>query len=545
MKKITIIASICMFSLGVTYAQQDTTMNRTVIVENEYNPTVMDASKINVMPKVEEPKAAKKNIDYAISLKPMATWNYEAMSPVVREWETDKAYRGYLRAGYGNKGNVDIKAGYLWDITSKDRLNAVVSVDGWNGTLKDAARLDWKSRFYQTKAGLDYKHTFKKVDFMLGGNFRSQVFNYMGNPVSSALKDNDKQHQTLSNVYLGLASNDNDLAIQYKGEFGLNYFKQKYPTSITAGNEKSFYVKGDVWKVMDEQNFGLKVDFSNYLYSFEGMEDATSLELNPYYTMKGENLRIRLGAHIDWWSGAEDKVKFSPDVNLEYVFSESYVLYAKALGGRENRSLYELTDLTPYWIPFTHAIFPTEILFDASAGLMASPVNGFWFNLTGGYTARENDLCFGLDQKGDLAYTSLNQGKTKAAYASAEMKYDYKDLLGISLKGTYYKWEWENSKALLLDETMALALKPELELNTNIDFKVMEGLKVNVGYDYVKRYKGLVEPISDLHAGAAYELLDNVQVFGRIHNLLDKDYFRVDAYPAQGMNVLAGVSLRF
>lgn len=545
MKKIAIIAGICVCSLKLTYAQQDTTMNRTVIVENEYNPTVMDASKINVMPKMEEPKAAKKNIDYATSLKPMSSWNYEAMSPVVREWETDKAYRGYLRAGYGNNGNVDVKAGYLWDITPKDRLNVAVAVDGWNGTLKDAAGLDWKSRLYQTKAGLDYKHSFKKVDFMLGGDFRSQVFNYMGNPASSAVKEEDKQHQTLGNVYLGLASNDSDLAVQYKGEIGLNYFKQKYPTLITAGNEKTFYLKGDAWKTFDGQSLGLNMNFSNYLYSFEGMEDATSLELNPYYTVNNENLRIRLGAHIDWWSGAEDKVKFSPDVNLEYVFSESYVLYAKALGGRENRSFYEFTDLTPYWVPLVHAIYPTEVLFDASAGLMASPVNGFWFNLTGGYMARENDLCFGLEQRGALAYVGLNQGKTKAAYASAEMKYDYKDLLGISLKGTYYSWKWEDSMGLLLDESAALALKPELELNANVDFKVMEGLKVNVGYDYVKRYKGLVEPVSDLHAGASFELLDNVQVFGRIHNLLDKDYFRMDAYPAQGMNVLAGVSLRF
>ena len=115
----------------------------------------------------------------------------------------------------------------------------------------------------------------------------------------------------------------------------------------------------------------------------------------------------------------------------------------------------------------------------------------------------------------------------------------------IALKGTYYKWEWEDTRALQVDETVALALKPEMELSVNVDFKVLEGLKVNAGYDYVKRYKGLVSPISDLHAGATYELLDNVQVYARLHNLLNKDYFRMDAYPAQGMNVLAGVSLRF
>lgn len=310
-------------------------------------------------------------------------------------------------------------------------------------------------------------------------------------------------------------------------------------------NEKNFYLKGDIWKVFDEQSFGLKFDFKNYLYSPKDMVDATSLELNPYFNKQGDVFRIRLGGHIDWWSGAQDKVKFAPDVNLEYVFSESYVLYAKAVGGRENRSFYELTDLTPYW--GWHSIFlnPTYVLFDASAGLMASPMNGFWFNLTGGYLVREDDLCFSLGTTYPRQYAKFRQGKTKAAYGGLELKYDYKDMFGLSLKGTYYKWEWEDTRALQVDETVALALKPEMELSVNVDFKVLEGLKVNAGYDYVKRYKGLVSPISDLHAGATYELLDNVQVYARLHNLLNKDYFRMDAYPAQGMNVLAGVSLRF
>ena len=51
MKKIAIIAFVGLLPLSAVYAQQDSTLNRTVVVENEYNPTVMDASKINVLPR--------------------------------------------------------------------------------------------------------------------------------------------------------------------------------------------------------------------------------------------------------------------------------------------------------------------------------------------------------------------------------------------------------------------------------------------------------------------------------------------------------------
>ena len=48
MKKKLIIAGLGMLPcLAASAQQQDTTLVRTVVVENEYNPTVMDASKIN------------------------------------------------------------------------------------------------------------------------------------------------------------------------------------------------------------------------------------------------------------------------------------------------------------------------------------------------------------------------------------------------------------------------------------------------------------------------------------------------------------------
>ena len=118
MKKKIVIASMGMCAFLATYAQQqDTTLVRTVVVENQYNPTVMDASKINVLPKVEEPTVPKAHIDYANSVRPVASWANQSMNPIVRDWTPDAAYRGYLRAGYGNNGNVDARLGYLWDIS--------------------------------------------------------------------------------------------------------------------------------------------------------------------------------------------------------------------------------------------------------------------------------------------------------------------------------------------------------------------------------------------------------------------------------------------
>ena len=551
MKKKLIIASLGILPWVASYAQQDTTLVRTVVVENEYNPTVMDASKINVLPKVEEPTVPKTHIDYSTSIRPVASWNYQAMSPIVKDWTADAACRGYLRAGYGNNGNVDAALGYLWDITKKDRLNVAALLDGWNGELPLKGS-DWTSRYYRTQVGLDYKHSFKKIDFLLGGSYRSQVFNYIGgsslNDMSESEQFSNKQHQTLANAYLGFASNEKDMPVQFEAEVGMKMFGEKYPVMYhkETNKETNLYLKGDVWKQSsNDTRFGLKVNVDNYSYASEYSEDWTAIEGNPYIATQNDDWKVRVGAHVDWMGGEDGKVYVSPDVYGEYVFSDSYVLFAKAGGGRQTSSFYELADMTPYF--YESYIKPTYMTLDAALGLKASPANGWWFLLSGGYQIRENDVCLELGEGYPFWHARNIYGKTDVFYGTAELKYDYKDLLDFALKGTYYQWNYKNPDWVGGDPSEgALSLKPQLELNVEFGYKVMEGLRVHAGYEYVKRCNDVAgDAVSNLYAGADYALLKNLSIFAKFNNLLNKEYVASYAYPAQKLNFLGGVSLRF
>ena len=539
MKKKLVILSLGIWALGIAHAQQDTTLVRTVVVENQYNPTVMDASKINVLPKVEEPTVPKTHIDYASSVRPVSAWNYQSMDPIVKEWKADAAYRGYLRAGYGNNGNVDAKLGYLWDISKTDRLNVAASLDGWNGDLASIQGQDWKSRLYNTKVGLDYRHAFKNFDFLLGGAFRSQVLNYV---------PSDKQHQTLANVYMGFASSSKDMPIQFAAELGMKSFGEKYPliSPENKNKETNLYLNGDVWKQLSNGGrLGLKVNVDNYSYASDATEDWTAIEGNPYFLTHSDDWKVRIGAHVDWKGGEDSKVYVSPDVNVEYIFSDSYVLFARAEGGRQISSFYELTDITPYF--YENGMKPTYMTLDAALGLKASPMNGWWFLLSGGYQVRENDVCLTLGEGYPFWCARNMYGKTNVFYGTAELKYDYKDLVDFSLKGTYYHWNYKNMDWIGVDPSeSALSLKPELEVMTEVGAKVLEGLRIHAGYEYVKRCNDFVgDPIGNLYAGADYALLKNLSIFAKVNNLLNKEYVKHDVYPAQKLNFLGGVSLRF
>ena len=84
-----------------------------------------------------------------------------------------------------------------------------------------------------------------------------------------------------------------------------------------------------------------------------------------------------------------------------------------------------------------------------------------------------------------------------------------------------------------------------MEFNVQVGYKPIQGLRVNAGYEYVKRCEDIYDPISNLYVGADYTLMKNLGVFAKVNNLLNKEYVRADAYPAQKLSFLAGVSLQF
>ena len=67
----------------------------------------------------------------------------------------------------------------------------------------------------------------------------------------------------------------------------------------------------------------------------------------------------------------------------------------------------------------------------------ASPVNGLWFNIFGGYRISKDELFCNLVDADGYYFTHFLQDKAKTAYGGAELKYGYKDWFDASLKGHF------------------------------------------------------------------------------------------------------------
>lgn len=548
------LAFLIPLSLQAQTQLKDTTMNRTVVVEQEYNPDIIDASKVNVLPKVEEPTVSKKEVEYATTFFPATSLPFDLMRPYTGKEIQPGSNPGYVRAGYGNYGNLDVLANYLFQMSDRDKLNLRFQMDGMDGKLTMPGQEEkWKAYYYRTRANIDYIHQFNKVDFNIAANFGLSNFNF-------APQEPGKQKFTSGDFHLGLKSTDENYPLQFKAETNIMmYNRQNNNTYLfnTKLGETQIHTKGLVsGAISDEQSIHIGLDMRNIIYNeelTEGLvpiyENRTALGLNPYYELSNDSWRLHVGANVDFSFGSGKAIRVSPDVTAQYVFSDSYVLYAQATGGKMVNDFRRLETISPYALP-TNQIKDTYEQFNASAGFKASPYPGLWFNLYGGYQDLKDDFYqiispyYYQDQTDNSEqHQYLNLGFTNAHnfYAGMKITYEYKDIIALSAAGTYRNWDAK--------EDFALLLKPAAEINFNMEIHPIKELNVNIGYDYIGREKvegfDKLSAVSNLYAGASYNVFKGVSVYARINNILNKKYQYYLGYPTEGLNFLGGLSFSF
>ena len=565
---ITLAISMPSHLLAQTTQPKDTTMNRTVVVEQEYNPDIMDASKVNVLPKVEEPTVSKKEVEYATTFFPATSVPAGLMNPYTGKEIQPGSAPGYVRAGYGNLGNLDILANYLFRLSKKDKLNVRFQMDGMDGklTLPYTDGEKWNAFYYRTRANVDYTHQFNKLDLNIAGNFGLSNFNFLPGSVNS------KQKFTSGDFHAGIHFIDETAPLRFNAETNLLMYERQHNMisendANTAIKETIIRTKGDVTgAINDQQSVTIALEMNNLLYSGytknpstgdEYFKNYTTLLVNPYYELNNDDWKLHIRANVDLSFGFDKSFRISPDVTAQYIFSDSYIVYAKATGGKKLNDFRRLENICPYGeLPnvgtlsswgYVQRPVDTYEQINGSVGFKASPYPGVWFNVYGGYQNLKNDLSyFALDSDNSRSdfYLSFIHDNTDNFYLGGEISYDYKDIVGISAKYTYRNWDSKTEKYLL-------AVKPVSELSFNIRIHPISALNVNLGYDYVDREEiklddySSMSAINDLHIGANYNIFKGISVYAQVHNLLNKKYQYYLGYPAEGFNFLGGLSFRF
>ena len=532
--------SACVFPMQAQVQEQakDTTVNRTVVVEQEYAPDINDATKINVVPQVTPPTVSKKAVEYDARMVPAAQIPATTMQAYTGQETQPKAAPGYVRLGYGNYGNLDAQANYLFSLSSRDRLNLNFGMDGMNGRLDlPDENGEWDAFYYRTRAAIDYLHAFNKVDLNVAGRFGLSNFNLL-----PALPGN-KQKFTSGDFHVGVLSTDDEMSFRFSAETNLMLYQRQHDLPYDDLQETLIRTKAEVTgDISDGQSISVALAMDNVLYQHTDFENYTSLDMNPYYLLQNDDWTLRLGAHVDLAFGFGKTFRAAPDVYAQYNFADSYLLYVQAKGGKQQNDFRRLETICPYGQLASQADATYEQL-NAALGFKASPVTGLWMNIYGGYQNLKNDLVQGF---GDDALLLYGQN-TSNVYFGAEVSYSYKDIFAIAASGTYRNWDTKKDETNPYAEA-ALLFKPALEADLHVDIRPISPFLLKLGYQHIARQEvegQTIDAVSNLYAGLEYKLFKGISIYARANNLLNQKYQYYLGYPAEGINFVGGVSFCF
>lgn len=600
------ILGILGFIGNYTYAQSDT-LNRSVTVERDFQPTIQAAGKVSTKPAIVETKIDPAPVEYSefSYQSPLSSYQAPNLLSQPTRFEPGKKYNGYITGALGHP-NTLFDFGYHLDDGKKSILDVYAH-----------HKAEWGlATLSKTKVGLNFTHTFSSCDLYFGVNGGNIYYHKYGhwydytqdwgmwekNKVAyanrAALTDKDKTALWTAEAYLGVKSNPKE-EFQYKVQTGYMIFAK-------AGAVSEHQIRTQAafdWSAA-EHHLGANIYVqNNFLQVNDALGIADSLyhnrhnfRIEPFYAFQGSRLRIHVGVNLDvnighgqLLSGSEN-ISFapSPHINLEAQVAKEWVtIYADVLGFHgmgtlqsfmeENRyRLIHAGIVEPHFAPYTPV--------DAEVGFHIRPYRDLLLEIHGGYAYMMNqDVWIANTNTATYTYKSLSKQMMAGDYSymhtdyqrgkiGGQLNYHYRDIVRLNIDGDYYIWKGAGT---VYD-------RPNWELGVRVDGRIdkhwtlysdnhFQGSRTALTYDgTTDTYTDVtLKPIIDLGLGLQYDMWvgkakptetklkakgeqilrpeakPNLSFFFQLNNWLHRKNEYLYGYRSQGINCLMGVTFRF
>lgn len=576
---------------------------RIVTVEKEYDPVVGHEERLDILPVGVVPSGEKQAIEYGTGAQAYSDSRYR-LGPDIMSLTQDEATQGYVLGGGGNYGQGDLRAGYLFNLTERDELNVNASFASTvkSYTVDPAAEYPaygyskWNNHYFRTAASLDYAHYFDNLTLRATGELGFDNLSYyrfihssIGElPGAGYLMAAPTANQGHRKYSLGLDLRTNEVStLPLRFDVGVSYsaFRRSHMADGLALTEHLIHTTADVCgDIDDEQSFGVRVDMDNLLYSRK-YGGYTALQVNPYYQLYGGNFTVRIGAKMHYNVGRGQFVQFAPDVSAQYVFFSDYAIYASIGGGHVLNDFRSLEEKNPYWM--SGRLKDAHERINAAVGIKGNVGPVFSFDLRGGYNDTKNDACFYnlFSNLTDVAYLYVGNADTRHLYAEGKINL-YMGPVRLAVRGKTYAWKHE--------ERVEHLTKPKNEIEAALNFPITRRVKVGIAYTYIQRnrvnlmhyllqpnagtavaFQSMLyttdwnsftpeqaaafyalggtanaisyrmKPVNNLSAHISFEVTPWLSLYAQTSNLLNRDYEDFYSYPANGINFLGGLSVRF
>lgn len=559
MKRIYIIIASLALSAGVFAQTQDSLLRRQLELERDFNPTLMDANKINSLPTLREPTVQKANTNYS-TWAGRVTPPLEIALPRPGEIMTAIPYnlkKGYLSFQAGNYANMDGALGYRILDDEKHRLAFTFLHHSTNGNLnylQETDPGDNKAQAMDNSGKLAYLHTGDALTFNVHLSYLHSLFNYYGNTFGEPrLYNNENQRLGVMNAHLGLESTNSDV-LSFQGFVDFKNFSTKYGETLGVPGIKGNRIHAlvDFARPFQEGNSRVGVEGSVLTTLYQGdTENYFLVSGAPYIRFGGPNWHAHLGADVLFQNMDNSKFRVVPNVDVKWGMTDYSSLYAIVHGGFQPNTYLDLLTESRYVMPFGN-VLPSFSHLDLEAGVKVGELSGFRFDVFGGYRKTDDAHFLVLNEQVSETLKPL-YATLSHSFLGGMVHTNVWAPLDVSLR---LKKNFYNVDELTIDETAVTDAKAYNKAGVEVDLRAtlqaIENLKITVGYyyagdrwTYFNNSNIQMDPINDLNVGAIYTINPMISLNLKANNLLSQNYDIWYGHPAQGFNAMGGFTFTF
>lgn len=574
--KHNILLALVLALLTFVQASAQTAPGGEYYIQGFFNPTLVDAQKIDLRPEPIDTILPDLPVRYEIlgtkaeipaRVDSIAAAKLSVLSP------QPKLYKGYVKAGFGL---YTTPLGELyWDQTrSRNNTYGIHAKHmSSNGGLDDVGPSDYSFN------SVDGHYTHFLPSHEVGGRMiydrrRVSYYGYSAtdsiNTVLDALQAPDDATKQLYND-IGFAGRIRSLykdSTRIAHDVGLEAHAY---SNLTGSRETNIRINAQLGMQQGAELYELGVLIDNNAYRArlggalgDVRQNGTLVGLTPQVSTRGDKYLVTVGAGIYVDALGTTTFHFFPKAYMSYsLFEDILVPYVGVDGNRQRNSLRSLTRENP-WLSGTPSLANTSLKYDIYGGLRGS------FSRNLGFDVRiSNSRSDGMALFVNLSDTVVT-ARYGAPYSQMGVLYDRVDVVNISGELKAHVSDAFDLTARIDVSTYQTRAQaeawnlPPYQLAFGAVYSVRDKLIVKAEAQFLGRRKVRGERIYidgqpdklvfetqeldgylDLYLGLEYRYTKRLSVFLDASNLSASKYERWSRYPVQRSLVLGGVTYAF
>ena len=577
---VSLLTVALFFGAGNAMAQKDTLkLRQEVEVTKAYQPTIMDALKINDIPKIKAEQTEAPVFDYSIYSKPIfSTFDVTPVAAAKMVGETKPEMEmGLLKLGFGNyltpygelffNAKPDKKSNFGMHFRHLSSYGKINLLNGDRVKAPEAENLAevFGKRFFR-KSTLSGSLAFDRKSF--------NYYGYTGDMLTDELKEQmipyyqNKQYFSKGTASIRLKS-ETLSTYDFNYDFGLNYH---YFVSKTGQTENQTVFSGDM-----AQKFGntfgiLNASITHYLadsimnhYSNAiAPKQQILLKINPSVKWASDNASFQIGFNstIVFDDDTDGSFLLWPKVKAEWSPVERVLtLFAWIDGHLQHNTYSAIAAENPYVDPY-HDVLNTNYKYIFSGGFKGKLSSKTNYVAEASYLMVK-DQYFYITEAQNLQNSAATNRRLNNTFSwvgddvnimkiSGEVLHSVSDNFSLHLLGNYYSYDLKS-----LEEAWQM---PNFDLTFSAIYQPVGPLKFTTDIYLIGKRKALIseppglslpslvvemDPIIDLNVGGEYQFSDKLNFFAKLNNFGFQKYEQWLGYTNKGLNWLAGISYSF